>query len=558
MINKLEHNKLCDSISSVYNYDGLTVSEILSQFFNKINECVDLTNNTSSTIKLTTEDILNKWLTNGTFEDIINTELLEDLKGKIKNINYVITSNGSDDSTQIQNALDLGISSIKLVGDIIIRKPIKVPFGSSIIGDGNTLINSYATTLFTLEKGTYNVTFDNLEIHNHLNGSTCCFNFIGDNSGGFENSVNNIIVNNVKIVGFHTGVKINRGRQINFNKLSIHGYNGILYTGKSAEVNIINSFIVFYSNLNKEGSYGLYSYSEGQNYPEGLTVTNTLFFNFEKNIYIKDLYVGNFTSCHIDSQEQGTKGVVMEYNVKNEFVSFSDCWLMDKGITFNIGNETKAKNYKSKIVGCKFDNISSNAIELNKFAHNININNNLIIGNGSSDTKIGLVGSNLNDNITFNNNSCHLMSRVFVLNGVGVNNTLNNNSHDITSGEVCYSNYVVDCDLLFNHYKIDIPDTTTFGTSSNIITTTNKLKKGNYIVNLQLNEITGVTSGYLKLKANCNILSNEFVRVETDDKHLSCSWIINVEEQGEKTLILYVESGSLTTGYVSSLSITKI
>ena len=93
-INELKPYDLNCNIFDVYSYDGLSMQDLLCQFFTKINECINTSN---ETIDLTTwlvneglkqETVLKitEMLNDGTFENLINVNLFENLNSKIDNV----------------------------------------------------------------------------------------------------------------------------------------------------------------------------------------------------------------------------------------------------------------------------------------------------------------------------------------------------------------------------------------------------------------------------------------------------------------------------------------
>ena len=93
-INELEPYDLNCNIFDVYSYDGLSMQELLCQFFTKINECVKTSNETIDLAKwLVNEGLkqevalkLTTWLNDGTLENIINVTLFENLNKKVDNV----------------------------------------------------------------------------------------------------------------------------------------------------------------------------------------------------------------------------------------------------------------------------------------------------------------------------------------------------------------------------------------------------------------------------------------------------------------------------------------
>ena len=94
-LNELKPTDLNCNVFDVYSYDGLSMQDLLCQFFTKINECIKVSN---ETIDLTSwlvdegleQEVVEKivlWLNDGTFENLINVDLFNTLHTKIGNIN---------------------------------------------------------------------------------------------------------------------------------------------------------------------------------------------------------------------------------------------------------------------------------------------------------------------------------------------------------------------------------------------------------------------------------------------------------------------------------------
>lgn len=92
MIEKLQNLYLKNAIQSIYDCTGYSTQEILSCFESKINECIQLGNDTYKlaewlvSVGLSEEIIkqLEKWLIDGTLKTIINEELFNQLNDNIK------------------------------------------------------------------------------------------------------------------------------------------------------------------------------------------------------------------------------------------------------------------------------------------------------------------------------------------------------------------------------------------------------------------------------------------------------------------------------------------
>lgn len=90
-ISQLNRDALNCNVFSVYDYDCLSMQELLCTFFTKINECVDVSNKTVVLVDwLVNQGLsqevakkLNQWLVDGTLANIINETVFNDLKSKI-------------------------------------------------------------------------------------------------------------------------------------------------------------------------------------------------------------------------------------------------------------------------------------------------------------------------------------------------------------------------------------------------------------------------------------------------------------------------------------------
>lgn len=100
-ISELKPYDLNCNIFSVYDYDSLSLQELLCKFFEKINECIDIANATfklaewlvSVGLKQEVALTLNKWLEDGTLKEIINEEIFNDLNTKINETIIKVESN---------------------------------------------------------------------------------------------------------------------------------------------------------------------------------------------------------------------------------------------------------------------------------------------------------------------------------------------------------------------------------------------------------------------------------------------------------------------------------
>lgn len=100
-LNELKPSDLNCNVFDVYTYDGLSMQDLLCQFFTKINECIKVSNDTidlaswlvNEGLKIEVVNKLMLWLEDGTLENLINVNLFNTLHTKIENINTQLAHN---------------------------------------------------------------------------------------------------------------------------------------------------------------------------------------------------------------------------------------------------------------------------------------------------------------------------------------------------------------------------------------------------------------------------------------------------------------------------------
>lgn len=94
-----------DILKRVYDFSEMTDEELRCKFFQKLEECIDLCNNSADIIEWVknegleneVNEILNVWKEDGTLKEIINNYILVDLKNEViselsKNLNFSLKS----------------------------------------------------------------------------------------------------------------------------------------------------------------------------------------------------------------------------------------------------------------------------------------------------------------------------------------------------------------------------------------------------------------------------------------------------------------------------------
>ena len=161
-LEELKPYQLNCNVFDVYSYNGLTMQDLLCQFFTKINECITVSNETIDLAKwLVNEGLeievvkkLMMWLEDGTLENIINVTLFTNLNNKLNHMAnnfYVIRQrkeNELNDNEVIKEAIlnsNEG-ATIRFNRDVVITE--KIDISNRIIDGGN---NTFYCGLYGLD-----------------------------------------------------------------------------------------------------------------------------------------------------------------------------------------------------------------------------------------------------------------------------------------------------------------------------------------------------------------------------------------------------------------------
>lgn len=114
MINKLENAIYSDMLPTVYDYKAMTLQELLCDFFTKINECIEDTNEATKIVvwikdKVPQEvyKIIDEMYKDGTLANLINTKIFEDFALDIK-LFGAKCDGVTDDYEAINRAIEIG------------------------------------------------------------------------------------------------------------------------------------------------------------------------------------------------------------------------------------------------------------------------------------------------------------------------------------------------------------------------------------------------------------------------------------------------------------------
>ena len=199
-LEELKPYQLNCNVFDVYSYNGLSMQDLLCQFFTKINECITVSNETIDLAKwLVNEgleiEVVKKlmiWLEDGTLENIINVNLFNTLNDKINGLSsqlehiaiFVDSMEGNNDNEKIDNAI----------------------------------VNAGKFGVIKFNKRIYNITKSIIPLEGQL--------FEGVSSGSNNGTIINI-ENNDYIFDFQVGLGLNEIKPPSYQNLTLKCNNGI-------------------------------------------------------------------------------------------------------------------------------------------------------------------------------------------------------------------------------------------------------------------------------------------------------------------------------------------
>lgn len=459
MINKLERHNLNCNVFSAYDFQGLSMQELLCEFFTKINECIDVGNESLNILEwlkdigLPTEVIkqLEVWLSDGTLEGVINEGIFTNLNDKINNVKSRIVSVSdfgavgdgvTNDAPSILNAmLSLRNSPVKIL-HFEPGKTYKIDDGLEMNVDGITLEGNGAT-----------ITSDSDTIGNMLiNG------VIGGQYHGY-NGNSNITVNNLIFRGNSRGTS-----------------NCAIAFGHAKNIKITNcEFYDIYSHcLDMAGIDGLFidnckfmgSPTSDTNLREciqldynsspGFTVFGSFDKTVTKNVVITNCEIGASTTFPSWERGVGAHTSFIENIFENVTIDNNIIDVVTSGISFNGTNVSNLK-VTNNTINVSATNGTSLLISADKRyclpSENITFNNNICVSdygvsfNSDVETNALIIKSN---NLKCKNTGMRIQSYSYSLKGATIDGNVIDN---LTTGIGIKLIDMVDVNLLNNNIK---------------------------------------------------------------------------------------------------------
>ena len=237
------------------------------------------------------EELLIEWLKDGTLEDIINENIFNDLNDKIDNKAYqeglyysvkdyfnVVADGITDDTENMQLAIDSGLPLALPAGEILITEPLKIKPNTKITGLGiyKSIIKSN-NDITVIDGSDYDIALTDIHLKD--------FGIIGENIAGskginLEYYTNNSNLENIRVEKMDTGVRISKSWYAKINRLRI--------------INNLSSNLEIYGSVNLEQV-------------NGLSINECTFFNAKNNVIIHGESPHqniSFNSCELEASKE--------------------------------------------------------------------------------------------------------------------------------------------------------------------------------------------------------------------------------------------------------------
>ena len=291
-INELKPYDLNCNIFDVYSYDGLSMQDLLCQFFTKINECIKTSNETIDLAEwLVNEGLkqevalkLTTWLNDGTLENIINVTLFENLNKKIDNVSSQVDYNKLQLDNNKQNNR-VNIKDYGAIGDWNSHPASEFysnleelkkdyPKAQSLDDEMDTLALEKALTssykTIYMPYGGYKINRAGFSISENRciigDGKTATqLSYTGNDDYVFTINGHNVVIKDFKITAPFTinekgtttstsFINVSKKTHNTFSDLFIVGFNKGIYFGENAWVQYINNVRIQNCNTGIEGN----------------------------------------------------------------------------------------------------------------------------------------------------------------------------------------------------------------------------------------------------------------------------------------------------------------
>ena len=408
-LEELKPYQLNCNVFDVYSYNGLSMQDLLCQFFTKINECITVSNETIDLAKwLVNEgleiEVVKKlmiWLEDGTLENIINVNLFNTLNEKINGLSsqleQIVVFNSNDLQNDIQTYNKEGKLHIK-EGLYRIDNKLTLVSNSVISGKFKKSILKISENASPRESLMYGEDLENVVIENLVFDGFGCnrdsdlyYHGVVEGSNTdmkivdveFKNCKNLTIRNCVFKESIYGSIRLTNCENVNFeNNLILSSYGHGLIVDKSYNCFIENNRI--------------FNCGKGSRYPYGLNGCGICFIDqtnlnetSHTNIVTNNI-IGNCREAGISYE--GHRRIISNNIIFNSGLEKSAI----KSMSHTIGENNKHNSFRRKqhlihgnmIIG-SLNSTSRTNIAIHCVGSDIEVQGNFIFNRSNEDYEIG-------------------------------------------------------------------------------------------------------------------------------------------------------------------------
>ncbi|HEY8956242.1 hypothetical protein [Chitinophaga sp.] len=471
---------------------------------------------------------------------------------------------GIDCSSSLTAALSLSDMVILEDKTFTTTNTVVIPSNKHLCGKG-AVISSTANPILSVLPSSERIEITGLSITG--NGNNTAIEITGNYSNSYNSTAKACDLTFLRVTQCALSLKLTNARKINLISCEFYSKSGIYYYDRTAEVNIDNCFIV--SDSSTASDFGLKveaNPASSPQIPEGLSVSNTMFYLFPVNLWITDLFIGMFTSCYFDATNRD-QNIRMEYGIKNEGVLFNNCWFFNKGISYTPVAPAAPKLFRSSVSNCYFQAQSGISVNIQPMSHEIAISSCRFTGS-TTGTQVGMLCANNNNNISLSDCNFSYYESVAQFKGAGQYNTL--------SGIVCnglttpyYFEYPVNvsnAEGMSRSFQNTISQGYSFPAAGNISSITGIFHGGVYKITLS-GALTISHAGFvlLNLPTGALVLDGVYRHLDLSSNPVEISWLVQMADYGVSGTISVLSetlgngaAGSFSNSYFNYFSIVRL
>lgn len=395
-LEELKPYQLNCNVFDVYSYNGLSMQDLLCQFFTKINECITVSNETIDLAKwLVNEgleiEVVKKlmiWLEDGTLENIINVNLFNSLNDKINGLSSQLEHNANKleqinifikdfklvNEESYTNAIERAINELPANGGtLIFPQGETCVFSIDLTGNSKKIIFNGNNSKFESENNHYIVFMNNID--NDFGGSN--IEFVNCKFSGRMNNVND----NGRC---EYGVKLLNTSGMVFDRCTFEYFTKAGFYGLFAQYCDFK-YCYFSANIT-DGAYGvILDSTDGGHRSNECSFTRCRFFTNYHALGVFGCESTRIDNCTIQNNQSNDYSILIgNNNMNNGIYGSRNTTIISPWFEINKGYSLKTNvDVNTALINPFFATVGNKTISINN-PYGINIQNPLSISDSDN------------------------------------------------------------------------------------------------------------------------------------------------------------------------------